>query len=654
MKRRETPKQGVGGSQVIKASYQTRGGKLRGLSSSIDQQITWYEQPAERIWEYLRARVRTVKQKQIRRRYELSVYQNFYCDFDSYFAGNLYTGSNGGQWNGAGYRLSTNVIQTCIDAATARIAKDKPRVFCMPNTSDTRIIKKAENQTKFLDGAFMAGGHYEVSEDTFRDGGIYGDGALWLRDITNQVTAHALKQDEIFIDPIDGMHNDPQEIFVEIPESRRALLQRYKRVPGAAEAIERAKSSWRGDMSFMGLADQVHVTYAWRKKSHEDSDDGKYAVCIDQFTLEFGDWDEDFFPVLRWQWTPPTYGPFGIGIAHRLEGRQMAISSIMRAVMTSVNLFAVPRVWLEKMSNVSQHSLTNEDGTVNYYSGQPPVFSTPSAAAPDIYQFLQWLISEAPKEVGLSDMSVTSEKPAGLNAAVAIRTYQDVETQRFAIVGQRWERFYVKMAEVTLALAAKIYGRTKKYSVKVPGRRFLKTIDWSDIGLKSDQYNLAAYPTSLLPKTPEGQLQTVQELINSGFMPKDVALQQLRVPNLNPWIDSETASRDNIMAAILSIRDKKKYKPPNGIAEIDLCVTEAMNAWLQSDADPNAPPEVTDMLLRFLTEAQSKQAAVKAAAAPPPAPPGAPGGGPVVGQAPAPPPAPMAAAGAGPVQAAAA
>jgi hypothetical protein len=320
----------------------------------------------------------------------------------------------------------------------------------------------------------------------------------------------------------------------------------------------------------------------------------------------------------------------------------------------------MPRVWLEKFSGVSKDSITNDVGSVGYYQNTPPVFSTPSPAGEGFFNFIVWLISDSYQQIGLSQMTAQSEKPAGLNSGVAMRTYQDVETQRFAIVGQRWERFFVDIAKAFLDLAASIYGRTKSYSVNVPGRAFLEKVDWKDIGLKKDQYELAAYPTSLLPKTPEGQLQTVQELINSGFMPKDVALSQLRIPNLNAWIDEQTASRDNINLCLSRIRDKGKYIGPNAIADIDLCVSMAMSAWLRADLDDTVPPERTDMLLRFLTEALRRQASLKAANAPP-APPEAAGGAPsappspgaVVGQAPSPPPAPLAQAGAGPIKAAA-
>ena len=660
-----TGRSDVGRISVEKKKYKTRRGPGSGALGS--QQVLWYEQPDASLWEYILPHVKAIRQRQIRRRYELCVYQNFYCNFESYFSGNMYNPTGTAGWNQPFHRLSANVIKSCTDTATARIAKDTPRIFALPNTSESRVVEKAKNQTKFLDGGFTAARIYENAQEVFRDGALYGDGYFLLYKGKYEVKSEALKVDEVIIDPIIGMRNKPQEIHWQTAVPRRKLLADYRKVPGAEAAIESAKNSWRGDMSFMGVADQVQVTYTWRIASCEDAGDGRYAVCIDGFTLEAGIWDKDYLPIFRWQWTPPTYGPFGMGIAHELEGRQMAIASLLRDYMHSCHLFAVPRIWLEKNSGVSQHSLTNETGMVGYYVGNPPVTSTPSPAGAGFFEFIVWLISDSFQQVGLSQMTAQSEKPAGLNSGIAMRTYQDVETQRFAIVGQRWERFFVDIAHAFVDMAADIYGKTKKYTVNVPGRNFLERIDWKDIGLKRDQYELAAFPTNILPRTPEGQIQTASELINSGFMPKDVALSQMRIPNLNAWIDEQTASRDNINMCISRIRDKGKYVAPNGIADLDLCVSLAMSAWLRAEMDDTIPPERTEMLLRFLTEAQAKQESMKAAGATSAAPgvPGAPGAGASagpgggapgatpVGQAPPPPPAPLAPRGAGAIQAAA-
>jgi hypothetical protein len=320
-------------------------------------------------------------------------------------------------------------------------------------------------------------------------------------------------------------------------------------------------------------------------------------------------------------------------------------------------MFAVPRVWVSKMANVAQQTITNEMG-VNTYAGEKPIFDTPPAAAPDIYAFVQWIIDWCYKQIGLSQLSSQSEKPAGLNAAVALRTYQDVETQRFAVVGQRWNRHYMQCARITLDMLRDAFQGKKSIAVKVPGRGFLETIDWADADLSDDEYDMAIYPTNPLADDPEGRLQSAQEYVQSGFMSKAYALQQLDIPILYDWVSSETSSTEAIAWQISRIIDDGVYTAPSAISDLADARTQCQNALLRGPEDELEPHKM-DLLERYLQEVLSLiQAAQPPPAPPQAAPPGGPPGPPTpphpgapaaIGQAPAPPPAPLVPSGSGQV-----
>lgn len=603
--------------------------------------VNWYERPKDQAHEDLFQYVRDIKQRQIRRRYELAVFQQLYTNSIQSIAssGSLFSSLDSG--GGGVNKLSVNVVKSCVDTATARIAKSKPRAFVLPTKGDYRLERKCANLTKFLDGAMQASCVYANSEDVFRDAGIYGDGALLLREGDGEIVSETVKVDELIIDRVAGMYDKPNEMHIQHPVTRSSLLAKF---PDKKRQIDAARMNWRGELAFMSQQDMVLTIETWRLPSAPDAKDGRHVLCIDGATLVDEPWTKSYIPIYRFHWTPPTYGPFGQGIAHELEGKQWVITNILRDIAESIRMFAVPRVWLEASSMVSKHTISN-DVSVNTYMGQPPVFSTPPAASADIYQFLQWLIDDCYKELGLSQLSAQSEKPAGLNSGVAMRTYQDVETQRFAIIGQRWERWFMAVAEGIVDMTADMHKKGKSISVKVPGRGFIETVNWKDVSLKADQYDIQIWPTNILPETPEGKLQAIQEWTSSGFMPRDVAIGQMNMPILNDWVSDETAARDNVKMCISSILDNAKFIEPDPISNIDLCVSMAQSAYLRAQYDDVEEHKVT-MMLRFLTAAL-KQQAVKNAPPPGAAPPGAPG--PAVGQAPAPPPAPLAPAGTGAV-----
>ena len=616
--------------------------------------LEWYSKDESVMWEHVFGRVRHIKNMQITRRYERFLYQQAYnARYGPSAMTSLFTPGSRNQTYGA-MAVNCNVIKSCIDTATARIAKEKPRAFVLPRKGDYRLRKKARNLTKILDGSMGASGLYANGEDVFRDGGIYGDGYHYGHIAAGRMKWDVAKVDEVVIDEVDGMYNTPQEVFYTHPEPRHKLLKLY---PDKAQEIEEARSAWRGEMSYMGQADMVEVIYAWRMPSSEDSGDGRRAVCICTATLESEEYTKDYLPIVPWQWTPPTYGPFGDGIAKELFGAQKTLTDILRGIVKSIRMFAVPRVWVSKMANVAQQTITNEMG-VNTYAGEKPIFDTPPAAAPDIYAFVQWIIDWCYKQIGLSQLSSQSEKPAGLNAAVALRTYQDVETQRFAVVGQRWNRHYMQCARITLDMLRDEFKGQKSIAIKVPGRGFLETIDWADADLSEDEYDMAIYPTNPLADDPEGRLQSAQEYVQSGFMSKAYALQQLDIPILYDWVSSETSSTEAIAWQISRIIDDGVYTAPSAISDLADARTQCQNALLRGPEDELEPHKM-DLLERYLQEVLSLiQAAQPPPAPPQAAPPGGPPGPPTpphpgapaaIGQAPAPPPAPLVPSGSGQV-----
>lgn len=615
----------------------------RGRASSLSQK-RWFDEPQGDCHEGVFQHAAHIKHRQVRRRYELAVFQQMYCNaLQNIFAGSSLFSATVSTALTAYSRLSANVVKANVDTATARIAKSKPRAFVLPNRGDYRLKKKAKNLTKFCDGVMQSSGFYAASEDTFRDACIYGSGAVGLFARDGALVAEPLKVDEVLIDQVDGMYDDPQEVHWEHPTPRTELLARY---PKFAKEIEEARLWWRGDMAFMSDKDLVLVVRSWRKPSLRDGDDGRETVCICNATLEDKPYAKNYLPILRFHWTKPTYGPFGTGIAQELEGIQWTITNIMRDIAEAIHKYAVPRIFVDSLSGLSQHNITNEISVIKCdMSRAPPVFSTPQAMSPDVYQYVQWLIDQSFKEEGLSQLSAQSEKPAGLNSGVAMRTYQDVETQRFAIVGQRWERFYMQAARVFIDLAKDVYEDKKKLAVNVPGRGFIEKLDWKDVSLDADLYDIAVWPTNILPETPEGRLQTANDYVTSGFMPHDVAVQQLDLPILNDWIDQETAARDNIEWALSMILDKARYIEPNGVGNVTLAKQLAQATLLRAPSEDVEPHKI-EMLQRFLDRATELEIAQQTPAAAPGAPP-APGA--PAGQAPPPALAPLAPAGSGAV-----
>jgi len=162
----------------------------------------------------------------------------------------------------------------------------------------------------------------------------------------------------------------------------------------------------------------------------------------------------------------------------------MELNKLLRNVELAQRLIAVPRIFIQAGSAISQASMNNTIGGVYKYTGTPPMFQTPQAMSGEIYEHIRWLIQSGYEKIGISQMSATSQKPAGLESAVAMREYNDIESERFMVVGQRWEEFYLDCAKIVIDMTRDLVKSGGKARAKVVSDNFMKTIDWKDASSK--------------------------------------------------------------------------------------------------------------------------------------------------------------------------
>src|SRR5277367_5347152 len=129
-------KRSVGnGDTITKKRLSTRGQGGRSLSAISRR---WYQEPTESVFDHVFAYVRNIKGRQIRRRYNLTVFQQLYNDnFNDMRSMGLFTALSG--IDSGADSVIANVIKQCVDTATSVVAKSKIRPFILPSRGDYRI-----------------------------------------------------------------------------------------------------------------------------------------------------------------------------------------------------------------------------------------------------------------------------------------------------------------------------------------------------------------------------------------------------------------------------------------------------------------------------------------------------------------------------------
>lgn len=493
-------------------------------------------------------------------------------------------------------KISLNVVKACIDTACAKIAKNKPKPLFFTDEGDSELQQMAENLTRFVEGLFYAGDVYGKAQAAFLDSCIFGTGILYLYidEGEKEIRVERVHINELIVDEMDGIYGKPGQIHRRKFTDKQSLIALY---PKFEDQIRKSSAEYEVSDT---ISDQVMVIESWHLPSGKNAKDGKYCVTINNATLCAEPYEKDYFPFVFTRWSPRSYYFYGIGLAEELSAIQEELNQIVRTVSKGLKAVANPQVWVEKGSNIPTQNWSNEIG-VRTYTGKPPTTISNTAFNPEVYQYIENWFRKAFEITGISMLSATSRKPVGLESAPALREYNDIETERFVLVGQRYEAFHMDIAKIMIDMSRDLYAKVGNFEVKTVSNKFTKSISWKDADLPSNKFFMKVFPINGLPSTPAGKRQAVIEMIEKGIMPQAYALSLLDYPDLNEFVSLETASLDNWRMMIDEIIVNGTYIPPEPYDDLMLGKKVVRASYIKAKKDKVSETKL--QLLRDLMDA---------------------------------------------------
>lgn len=519
-----------------------------------------------------------------------------------------------------------NVISSVVDTIVAKVSKSKPKIQFLTDGGNWKQVQKAKNLTAYVNGVFKNVGIYQKGAHSFKDACVFGNGVLKLTRniIERRIDIDRVPIDEIIVDDSDGLYGDPKSLYHVRFVNRWVLKSLY---PDHAAYIDQAAGE-RVQSGGALPSDLIPVAEGWRLPIKADKSDGRYIVAIKNRTLLMENYRQPYFPFLFSRWKAPLSGFFSTGVCDELADVQKEIDRLFVKISKSLDLVATPRVFLHKSSGVTKEQITNKIGHIITYDGPGelrPQFYTPSALPGEVYRHFQWLIESAFQRVGVSELSATSQKPAGLNASVALRTYQDIESERFYPVAASYENMFLEGGELIVQESRELDRILKaqgKPGLKIKGLigdDKVESITWAEADLKQDEYIMKNWPVNLLPDRPEGKLQTITDFVKLGIYSPEQTQQLLDYPDLKA-VQNVSLSRHKLIDRILDrMLHKAEYTTPEPNFPLEYAITQGQ-AYYSMGKLEGAPDENLAMVLRFIAEAERLIQLKAAKMAPPPAP----------------------------------
>lgn len=521
-------------------------------------------------------------------------------------------------------RISYNVCQSAVDTITSKIAKNKPKPFFLTSGGNYKMQRKAKKLGKFIDGCFYENEMHRLGVEVFRDAVVWGTGVVHVFPCAGRVKAERVLASELLVDEVEGFYGRPRQMHRTKNVDRTVLLELF---PEHARKIREANRAEASSRASEDVSDQIKVIESWHLPSGPDAKDGLHTITISQHTLLSEDYSKDFFPFAFIHWSKRLHGFWGQGGVEQIQNIQLEINKLLWVIQRSMHLAGSFKILLENGSKIVKEHLNNDIGTIVAYTGTAPTYVTPPIVPAEIYQHLVTLKNAAFEQFGISQLSAESKKPAGLNSGKALREFNDIESDRFMVVGQQYERLFLDTTRLMVECAKDIYEDDKSFSVKVPGKKFIETIDWKDVDMEEDEYVMQIFPVSSLPSDPAGRLQTIQEYAQAGFLNPRESRRLLDFPDLEQIENLANSQEDYIHKILEKIVEEGEYTAPEPYDNLDLCQELALQYY--SDGKQNdLEPEKMDLFRTFIDQVNLlKEKALQ----PPPMPPGAemaPGAGP--------------------------
>lgn len=550
-----------------------------------------------------------LKTNQTYRMRQLAVDIRLYCGLSVY----SYAGSNVSKMDRTKTlpddRPTFNLIQACTDTLVSRLSQNEPAPKFLTDGADYKQRHLAQELNRFILGEFYQTHSYAKATKVLRDACVMGVGALKVyRGDDEKVCVDRVMITDLYVDDNDSLNGEPQQM------TQVKLVDRDKLIsnnPDYRSVIEATPQSYPDSAPDTGrtTADQVMVVEGWKLASGPDPEapgymPGRHTIA----TLNGIIFDEDYhkmkFPFVFLNYSDPFLGFWGQGLGTQLFGTQLSINRIMYTISRAISLVGVPRVFIEQSSKVVKAHNNNEIGVMITYSGTKPSYEIAPCNAPELYEERDRLIEYGFRQCGVSAMQATSQKPAGLNSGEAIRSYDDINTDRFAQLAKKYETLFVDLAYLITDTAMDIAKDTGKYQTVYPNKDGTKEINLPKMGFLKDPFVIQCFTESALPRTPGGRIEKITEMVQAGMLTLKEGRRLMKAPDLEENEKLDNASEERIFQILDKIVEDDDYTPPDPFLDFDLATTLTVQ-YINLYRAANLEEEKDDMLVNFFNQVQA-------------------------------------------------
>ncbi len=539
--------------------------------------------------------------------------------------------------------LRVNIARGLVHTAVAKIAgKQKPKTQFVVNDGDWAVKRKAKKMERFVEANMLArqgyaADAYELGLEAERDCCVADIGILKYEPNVERKCVDISRRLpwSVMVDPLDAQGGCPQTLVEAYPYDRFKLAAKH---PKHKEAILSAPdiAGESGAQDFYGSASEsgthVLVREAYRLPFSKDKP-GRRALIVGSVDLADEDWELDFFPYEFFIWEKRISGLYGASIVDNVYHLVGELNAAIQR-MSDAERFGSNQYVSAERGSVDKTQLEGNIAKmlVEYKQGSPePKFITPNAISSSTVQWWGLLKGQCFEIPGISQMGATGQKDPGVDAAIAMRTIENIATERFAPQWQAYERrMSVGSARQILACGRMVLESSKekktKYVVKWNGNGFLHDLELYDFDLEEDSYQIQPYAVSGLTNTPADRLSLATELLDRQIISQDGYLRVIQAKDIDAelartntwsqliekyiesWLD---ATPESEARGAQGDKSGFMYRPPVKFMPLADLIVQVGRAYAFAELD-GAPDYNLGFFIRFMGDCDREIQKIKA------------------------------------------
>lgn len=478
--------------------------------------------------------------------------------------------------------IQENVIASCIETLCSKIASQKVRPFFNTVNGTFKEMQVAKQAQIFFDMLYEENNVNEIITDAFRNACVFDKGIVKISDdgITNRLPWN------VFFDPREVTYNQITHVAEKLPKTPGRILE--------------LKYGIKADRN---LDYTVYEYY--------DVMEHIKAVYVQELNkVVTHEYKPNIIPYLEIHYTNPIKGDTSQSVVDQLYGIQTQIDELLAVMKDSIAVNPGMTLLVPRSSNIKTNMLSNRTGQIIQYDpipGQttsPVTYATNDIISPQFVQLLDKLKNDAYEIVGISQLSATSQKPAGLNSGIALNTMEDIESSRFETQLNSVVRLYVDVAKACLDIFP-------PENDILPDDLNRANIKWKDIVEARNNMKIQFSAAESLSKDPSEKLKQLVALSQAGVIPQSHIATLMELPDLqsgyniaNNAFNSVYTFIDNVLVSGILPDKIPVYLPKNkgGLLE-----TEIVNTMLSLSIKPEINAKEIGLLQQLFSKVQEEQ-----------------------------------------------